>query len=331
MISILIAARNEEDSILTCLQSLNQLTFPIDQLEIWIGDDDSNDLTATLVLKYISDKPHFHYKKITTHLGMARGKANVLAQLIRFAKGSYFLITDADVTVPPNWIEVMLSAHTPGIGIISGVTVSQPVTLWIAMQAIDWAQALCMIYHLSHWGIPISGLGNNMLVTKEAYKATGGYENMRFSISEDHQLFKAVLKKGYGFRQLFAADCLVETQGLPTFDDLINQRKRWMNAAMQTPWYIRMLTLLPLFLLPIIVISFITQPFTSLLSWIGLLLIQGLITLSCVHGLKAHHLYIYALIYPVYFHFITFSTLIQYALASPTYWKGRRYELTEIT
>lgn len=331
MVSILIAARNEEASILKCLHSLQGLTYPKDQLEIWIGDDDSTDATAQIVNRFIADKPHFHYHRITHNLGQARGKANVLAQLKHRAKGDYFLITDADARVPADWVQTMLAGCRPGVGIVSGVTVPQTTTMWAAFQAIDWIQALFFIQLLARQNIPVSAAGNNMLVTRQAYDSTGGYENLPFSISEDHQLFREVLRNGFGFTQLFAPGIAVETEAMPTFEDLMNQRKRWMNAAMQTPWYIRLLTLSPLFLLPVILVSFLRQPVTSLITWAGLLLMQAIFVLFCAHFLKARQLWKFAWIYPVYFHWATFATLIHYLLPAPALWKGRSYELAETT
>jgi len=329
MVSILIAARNEEENMLRCLQSLARLDFPTDQLEIRIGDDNSTDNTAALIMEFIYDKPHFYYHKITSNWGQARGKANVLAQLAAAARGDYFLITDADVAVPSHWVQTMMTSLQPGVGIIAGVTVPQATTLWAAFQAIDWVQALFFIHQLSRHHIPVSAAGNNMLVTRAAYEATGGYENMPFSISEDHQLFGQVLSKGFDFRQLFAPDIAVETRAMPTFDDLMNQRKRWMNAAMQTAWYIRLLTLLPLMLIPLIIVSLIVQPLTSLITWVALLLLHGVFAFFCVWSLRAKSLYRYAFLYPAYFHFATFATLIHYAWPSPARWKGRSYELAE--
>jgi glycosyltransferase involved in cell wall biosynthesis len=65
-ISVLVAARNEEHNIERCLQSLDEVSFPKEKLEIIIGDDDSDDRTAEKVLNFIKDKPHFKYIKIKT-------------------------------------------------------------------------------------------------------------------------------------------------------------------------------------------------------------------------------------------------------------------------
>ena len=35
-------------------------------------------------------------------------------------------------------------------------------------------------------------MGNNMLITREAYEKTGGYESIKFSITEDLALYQKV-------------------------------------------------------------------------------------------------------------------------------------------
>lgn len=41
----------------------------------------------------------------------------------------------------------------------------------------------------------MTGLGNNMAVSREAYDAVGGYEQIGFSIVEDYALFIAIIRK----------------------------------------------------------------------------------------------------------------------------------------
>ncbi|MFT5914913.1 MAG: glycosyltransferase involved in cell wall biosynthesis, partial [Bacteroidia bacterium] len=86
-VSILVAARNEQENIGVCLQALDQINYPNDCYEVWIGNDDSEDKTEEIVQKFITDKPNFHLLNITSTIGNAKGKANVLAQLAPNAKG----------------------------------------------------------------------------------------------------------------------------------------------------------------------------------------------------------------------------------------------------
>ncbi|MBW8051052.1 MAG: glycosyltransferase, partial [Cytophagales bacterium] len=66
-VSILIAARNEQDNIIDCLSALEHLTWPKEKFEVLIGNDHSEDNTKTLVEDYIKDKSNFHLHDINNN------------------------------------------------------------------------------------------------------------------------------------------------------------------------------------------------------------------------------------------------------------------------
>ena len=234
-VSILIAARNEEANIERCLTSLTQLNYPPEQLEILIGDDASTDDTAALVARFIADKPQFRLLLIRHRLGTARGKSNVLAHLSRAATTDYFLITDADMALPPDWVQTMLAAAPEGVGVVTGVTTAGG-NLFGRLQGLDWLFGLSIIRLLTDLGWPITAVGNNMLVTRAAYESIGGYEALAFSITEDLQLFDHIVSQGWGFRNLVDGRVLGVSVPQPTVQCLLHQRKRWMKGTGRLPW-----------------------------------------------------------------------------------------------
>ncbi|GGF03704.1 glycosyltransferase [Hymenobacter cavernae] len=234
-VSILIAARNEEANIERCLTSLMQLNYPAEQLEILIGDDASTDDTAAVVARFIADKPQFQLLLIRHRLGTARGKSNVLAHLSRAATADYFLITDADMALPPDWVQTMLAAAPEGVGVVTGVTTAGG-NLFGRMQGLDWLFGLSIIRLLTDLGWPITAVGNNMLVTRAAYESIGGYEALAFSITEDLQLFDYIVRQGWGFRNLVDGRVLGVSVPQPTVQCLLHQRKRWMKGTGRLPW-----------------------------------------------------------------------------------------------
>ena len=77
-VSILIAARNEEHTILGCLAALEKLDYPPGKVEVLVGDDSSTDRTWDLLSSYTSPGFSFRCVRITENLGLARGKGNVI-------------------------------------------------------------------------------------------------------------------------------------------------------------------------------------------------------------------------------------------------------------
>ncbi|OUJ76354.1 hypothetical protein BXP70_02420 [Hymenobacter crusticola] len=234
-VSILIAARNEAATIERCLTSLLELNYPAEQLEILIGDDASTDDTAAVVSRFIADKPQFRLMLIRHRLGTAQGKSNVLAHLSRAATADYFLITDADMALPPNWVQTMLAAAPEGVGVVTGVTTADG-GLFGRLQGLDWLFGLSIIRLLTDLGWPITAVGNNMLVTRAAYESIGGYEALAFSITEDLQLFDHIVSQDWGFRNLVDGQVLGVSVPQPTVQCLLHQRKRWMKGTSRLPW-----------------------------------------------------------------------------------------------
>jgi len=325
MISILIAARNEEANILACLEAVARLDWPAGDLEVWIGNDQSEDATAALVDAFIRDKPHFHLLNITANAGTARGKSNVLAQLAARAGGDYFFFTDADVRVPPTWIKAMLAAWGRGVGIVNGVTLVAGESLAARVQAIEWTYAISLMRRFAARKIPITAMGNNMMTTREAYRSTGGYQHLSFSITEDYQLFRHILAKGFGFRQAFEPGVLAFTAPAGSPGHLLQQRKRWMTGAMQLPWYQKLFVFAEALLLP----ALIGLCFYNPLLAISLLALRAALIVGEVYGAlrtlgqpgRFRDVWPYL---PYHFLIVT-ANVLYYLLPVPVVWKGRKY------
>ena len=325
MISILIAARNEEANILACLEAVARLDWPAGDLEVWIGNDQSEDGTAALVAEFIRDKPHFHLLDITANAGTARGKSNVLAQLAARATGDYFFFTDADVRVPPSWIRAMLAAWGRRVGIVNGVTLVAGEGLAARLQAIEWTYALSLMRRFAARKIPITAMGNNMMTTREAYLSTGGYQRLSFSITEDYQLFRHILTRGFGFRQAFEPGVLAFTAPAESLRHLLQQRKRWMTGAMQLPWYQKLFVFAEALLVPALVALCFYNPLVAM----GLFVLRAALIVGEVYGAlrtlgqpgRFRDVWPYL---PYHFLIVT-ANVLYYLLPVPVVWKGRKY------
>ena len=240
-VSILIAARDEEAALPRCLASLRNLDYPAELLEILVGDDGSTDGTAAVAVAAMQGfGGQFRVIAITETLGLARGKANVLAHLTRQATTDFFFITDADISLPRTWIAGLLAHAGPAVGTVTGITAVGGPRLFHQLQGIDWLLSLSMVQVVSDLGRPVTAMGNNMLVTRAAYEATGGYEALPFSVTEDFALFQTVLAAGFGFRQVFAAEIRADSLPMPTWAALLRQRQRWLRGVAGLPLRLRL-------------------------------------------------------------------------------------------
>ena len=326
VVSILLAARNEELNIQRCLQALDNLVFPKANYEVLIGNDQSTDRTESIVLNYIQNKSTFKYYFIETQTAGLRGKANVLAQLSTYAAGEYFFYCDADITVAPTWLAQMLDLFKANTGAVVGVTRMTHTGVFAAMQSLEWLFSLTAMRLFSHFDLPFTGMGNNMAVRREAYAAVGGYEGIGFSIVEDFALFMAIIDQGYGFVQGFQPGIISVSQPTRSLSELLIQRKRWVKGAMRAPWQIKLSFFASALFFPALFILIFVAPLWT----VGLALLHfTLVTAIGLTGLiilKQKDLIKNLPLFWLYFNLNNTLMLINYLRPTTTVWKGRVYK-----
>ncbi len=322
-VSILVAARNEEDNIIDLLFTFSQLSYPKDKLQILIGDDDSTDATAEIIGRFTAKNIHINiqYVKIEKQIPNLKGKVNVLAQLAHLATGELFFFTDADIEVPKNWIEAFVEERK-NEGVMVGLTLVKNKNWFEASQAIEWLFTLKLMKTLADFKIQSTGMGNNMVVSAEAYWAVGGYEKIGFSIVEDYAIYKAIIDKGFAFRQLFKPEAMTLTKP-PT--KYFEQRKRWVAGGFSTGSILIFPALIQGLLLPILLII-------SLFSWkivlsvfVLNLLINFLVGGRIFNMLNQNQLLKYIPAYTMYMYIFWFLQLVAYILPTKLIWKEREY------
>lgn len=330
----MVAARNEAANILRCLQALEALDYPKQHLQILLGNDQSTDATAQIIQDFIADKPHFQLIDIEQNMGKARGKANVLAHLAQAAQGEYWLITDADIAVPKHWVQAMLKAlqskpkggaKGKPVGIVTGFTLVQGKRLFAQLQAIDWAYSLGLIKVWSGWGVPVTAMGNNLGLRPEAYHQTGGYERIPFSITEDFALFQAIVREGYGFKNLIHENVTALSEPVPSVKAWLHQRKRWMSGALQAPWFLTLFFALhSSFWWGVLGLAWFS-PWWAMGVGAAKLLAQGCFIGIVLQRAKQLHRLPYVGLFEFYHVSFTWLMTLFYFLPIKVRWKGRRY------
>lgn len=327
-ITIWIAARNEEFGIIKCLTSLENLNYPKHLIQILVGNDQSTDNTASIVANFIKNKPRFELVEITQVINNQRGKANVLANLYERSTGKYFLITDADVQVNRNWAYGMVSNFIKNskMGHQVGITTINSNSFFGILQAIDWLWALTLLKMAAFLKIPLTGLGNNSAISRQAYEATGGYAQIPFSITEDFALFHEVVKSGFEFDNAIRPNVFAKTTPMNNLAEFLYQRKRWMVGAMQCPWWVIVFLYVQAFFpFILLIISILTNTETSLSILFIKIMIQIIIMSPTLIILNEYRLFPYLILYEFYAWIWGFIMVIFYFLPIDIDWKGRIY------
>jgi len=325
-VSVLLAARNEEHTILRCLKALEGVDYPSEKFEVLIGNDASSDKTADIVNSFIKGKSNYKQIEIKNPLGKALGKANVLAHLAHAAQGEFYFITDCDVAVSRGWVKSLLKCFTPTVGLASGTTKCEPGNWAATLQSIDWLHFMGYIKSFANIGVSCTSVGNNMAVRATAYWQTGGYENIDFSITEDYKLFKEVTSKGWGWRNILNPESLGMATYVSSLTEIMHQRKRWLMGARELPWNWKTLILIYGAFIPALMGIAWYFPRMALGIWVLKFSVQSFFIFHLNKKTKTpgYPFYFY-FAYEVYLLIMTVMTAIFHVLPVKSVWKGRTY------
>jgi len=234
-VTIIVAARDEKENILECMRSLDNLIYPEEKLEIILINDHSTDGTGEIIESFIQDNPKFKAIIPSEQVGTLKGKSNALANAIKIASGEIILTTDADCTVSPTWAKTIASYFQKNIGFVGGFTTQNSDTTFGGMQAIDFIYLITIASGSQNIGKPLSCIGNNMAYRKSIYEEIGGYENLKFSVTEDFNMLMAI-NKNKKYKIIYPLDegSLVTSKPCPDFKTLYWQKKRWGVGGMDS-------------------------------------------------------------------------------------------------
>mgnify|MGYP003556521670 FL=1 len=106
-VSVLIAARNEEDNIEKLLESLCNQSYNKDLFEVIIVDDHSTDNTKDIIKRYINNR-EIDLKIIEAD---NIGKKAAISQALHSAVNKLVIVTDADCILNKLWIESIVGYY----------------------------------------------------------------------------------------------------------------------------------------------------------------------------------------------------------------------------
>jgi cellulose synthase/poly-beta-1,6-N-acetylglucosamine synthase-like glycosyltransferase len=332
-ISILIPARNEAQNLPVCLDSMTALSYPANLSEVIILNDRSSDDTAEIAQNYCKKYGNFCLINISEDTPGLSGKMNVLNQGIAQAKGEILLVTDADCEVTPGWADALVSYFTRDTAMAGGITLlskeERSESVSDRIQAIDWLFLQGVAAGATNCGIPISILGNNFAFRKSAYLETGGYSAIGFSLTEDMALLQAIRKlKKWKIKYALNSKTRVYSLPLNTFQELLNQRLRWVSGGMKGPisgWFFMAVAFLTHLVLPVILI---TEPLS--LSGLSLLMTVFLADFFAIlrpltARLNITYLLKYFFLFELYYFFYTTFYALLALLPLKISWKNRKY------
>lgn len=232
-VSILIAARNEEDKIALTIEDILNQDYPQELSELIVVDDHSTDRTAEIIASY-ADRG-VKLLRLNENEPLNSYKKKAITEAIKLAKGELLITTDADCRMNSRWLSTIVSFfETHDCKLISS-----PVVFFEEKNFFERLQTLEFLYLI---GLGAATIGNkkpstcngaNLAYRKDVFEELKGFQGIDELASGDDELFlhKVASKYPHNIGFCKSYDALVFTHAKPNVSEFIRQRKRWASKS----------------------------------------------------------------------------------------------------
>lgn len=240
-VSILIAARNEENNIERLLKSLYNQTFAKDLFEVIIIDDHSKDNTLLIVENFIKVNNDINIKIFCAE---KEGKKFAISQALHLAHNELVIVTDADCVLKTTWIESIVNFYKEKKCkmILAPVLLSPAETFFEKIQVLEHLSLIGSTAGSANIGFPVMCNGANMAYEREAALEVEKFRKDFNIPSGDDMFLMEQFIKNYGHQSvkfLLSKSAIVETKTCKTVSEFFRQRRRWVSKTKAyTSWKI---------------------------------------------------------------------------------------------
>lgn len=238
--SILIPFRNEADQLPGLLQSLGDIAYPANKMEIILINDQSDDGFEPVINDFKSKHEELNIRLIHSKPVSSAPKKEAIEQGIRIAAYPWIVTTDADCQIPANWLKAFdnfICLEKPKM-IAAPVTFSSGNGMLHHFQLLDFLSlqgaTMGSFGMKGKWMIrPFLCNGANLCYEKKAFAEVNGYEGNR-NIASGDDIF--LLEKMYDsfpgkVRFLKSSEAIVHTASANNWKELLKQRIRWASKT----------------------------------------------------------------------------------------------------
>ena len=242
-ISIIISARNEEQNIGHCIQSIIDQKYPQNKYETIIVDDHSTDKTVSIIQSFQKQNIRIIFLADYTENKILNSyKKKSIATAMQFAKGELIATTDADCVLPDRWLEILAAFYKdkesffiampvafqdplPTDSIVKKVLKIFQSIDFMALQGITGASVQNKFHGMCN--------GANLAYEKKIFYAVNGFEGIDELASGDDMLLMHKIQKVNPQKVMFlkSPEVIVQTRPAETLKEFMNQRIRWASKA----------------------------------------------------------------------------------------------------
>ncbi|MGB9597648.1 MAG: glycosyltransferase [Candidatus Poribacteria bacterium] len=246
-VSIIVPAKNEEEMIGKCLDSLINQDYPKNKYEVVVINDRSTDKTQDIINLYQKNSI-IKSIEIKENLSGLTGKQNAVNEGLKLCKGEIIMNIDADCIAKPKWIKNTVSRFMSKTGLVMGFNITyndrNSSSVFAELQALDMLFLLDSATGSIGVGVYAGCAGSNIAYRKAVLKDEN-FQKLGFTITEDTAVIQAVSKNpNWDVKVVYDKDAMVMTPAETSWRRFFAQRIRWTLGGLVTKSWI----LLPLYL-----------------------------------------------------------------------------------
>ena len=280
-ISVVVAARNEEENIARLLKLLQQQTYPANQFEVIVIDDFSTDKTKELAQGFSSEVFHVIQPNVVPEKS---SKKKAIEAGVLKAKGDLIVITDADCAPTNQWLQTVASFQekTGAVFIAAPVKLKYSSSLLSIFQSLDFMMLQGITAASVEANVHSMCNGANLSYPRSVFLEVDGFSGVDKLASGDDMLlmYKIWKKHPRKVHYLKNRAAIVETDPMPSWKKFFHQRIRWSSkASYYDDWRIK-LVLLFVYLFNVLFFVLLVAAFFNTFYWWVLLFYWGGKTLS---------------------------------------------------
>lgn len=238
-VTVLIAARDEEENLPRVLDALLAQDWPRDRLQIVVANDRSTDGTGAVLREYAARHPGLVEAVTVSELppGLSP-KKHALARGLEVARGEWIAITDADCVMGPQWLAALAAGFDEDAGMTLGFTAyAEPeggFDLSAGARALEFVAFSITAAGLVGLGFPVIGNANNLAYRRRAFEEAGGYARHHGLVSGDDDFTLQAIHATGKWKVGYCTDprALVRTQPPRSWAEFWEQRKRWAGKCL---------------------------------------------------------------------------------------------------
>lgn len=231
-VSVVIAARNEEETLPLLLQDLATQTYGLENFEVIVVNDYSTDGTAAVAEGRL---PNLNVL-LPDATPETSSKKKAIAAGVAAARGTLIVTTDADCRVPAHWLQTLVGFLKEK----NAAFIAAPVRFTPNHSVVQIFQAMDFLMLQGITAASVSSSfhnmcnGANLAYTKEAFEAVQGFSGIDQKASGDDMLLMHKISETYPGRvhYLKSPAAIVSTAPMKSWKAFFAQRKRWASKTL---------------------------------------------------------------------------------------------------